>query len=155
MDAWVCRGRHKSQRGAKAVSPRDRNNAQQPTAHELFSLRLPLTSLPQTTTKTTCGEANPYFTSLFLSVRVIYGCEPGELVKGKHVYSTQYTLTPGTGLVTWNSHFEKTASGIPGIPGNTRESKGIPGIHGFGGELELAPRISIIWDNLLFARCPR
>jgi len=30
-------------------------------------------------------------------------------------------------LVTWNSHFEKIASGIPGIPGNSRESKGIEG----------------------------
>jgi hypothetical protein len=58
-------------------------------------------------------------------------------------------------LVTWNSHFEKIASGIPGIPGNSRESKGIPGIHGYGGELELVPRISNILDNLLFARCPR
>jgi hypothetical protein len=91
---------HKSQRGAKAVSPRDKNNAQQPTAHELFSLRLPLTSLPQTTTKTTCGEANPYFTPLFLSVRVIYGCEPGELVKGKHVYSTRVEVeTQGNGNI--------------------------------------------------------
>jgi len=30
-------------------------------------------------------------------------------------------------LVTWNSHFEKRATGIPGIPGNSREFQGIQG----------------------------
>jgi len=33
-------------------------------------------------------------------------------------------------LVIWNSHFKKRASGIPEIPGNSRESKGIQGNRG-------------------------
>ena len=37
------------------------------------------------------------------------------------------TIVECTALVTWNSHFEKRALGIPGIPGNRGESKGIEG----------------------------
>jgi hypothetical protein len=33
-------------------------------------------------------------------------------------------------VVIWNSHFKKRASGIPEIPGNSRESKGIQGNRG-------------------------
>jgi len=47
-------------------------------------------------------------------------------------------------LVIWNSHFKKRASGIPEIPGNPRESKGIAGIHGCGWKMELKPWISIM-----------
>jgi len=36
----------------------------------------------------------------------------------------------GPGLVIWNSHFKKRASGIPEIPGNSRESKEIQGNRG-------------------------
>jgi hypothetical protein len=69
--------------------------------------------------------------------------------------SNCYGHFQGKGAISIKEPREFPESGNSRELKDRMESKGIRGIHGCGGKLELVPRVSTIWGNLLAVRFPR